>query len=184
MVQYWFDGPPVEVKVKPHGNSQTSLPFFRTAESAKKRHREIAAANKPKDAIQVATQECGGELEAKGMQLLPRNIQQMKNHRRTGHTKDSNVLYSVMLQCKLAQGTSDAFVRDVKAAPDPLCVMFFDWQLCDLVRFLTDPMHFSILTADTTYNLGDFYVTPTTYKHLMLVDVTSHKHPTMAGRIG
>jgi len=96
MVQYWFDGPPVEVKVKPHRNSQTSLPFFRTAESAKKRHREIAAANKPKDAIQVATQECGGELEAKGMQLLPRNIQQMKNHRRTGHTKDSNVLYSVM----------------------------------------------------------------------------------------
>ena len=82
MVQYWFDGPPVEVKVKPHGNSQTSLPFFHTAESAKKHHREIAAANKPKDAIQVATRECGGELEAKGM------------HRQTGHTKDSNVLYS------------------------------------------------------------------------------------------
>lgn len=88
-----------------------------------------------------------------------------------------------MLQCKLSQGTSDAFVRDVKAAPDPLCVMFFDWQLFDLVRFLTDPMHFCILTADTTYNLGEFYVTPTTYKHLVLVDVTSHKHPTMAGPI-
>ena len=88
-----------------------------------------------------------------------------------------------MLQCKLAQGTSDAFVRDVKAAPDPLCVMFFDWQLSDLVRFLTDPVLFSILGADTTYNLGDFYVTPTTYKHLMLVDVTSHKHPTMAGPV-
>lgn len=61
MVQYWFDGPPVEVKVKPHGNSQTSLPFFRTAESARKRHRKIAATNKPKEAVQVATQECGGE---------------------------------------------------------------------------------------------------------------------------
>lgn len=97
MVQYWFDGPPVEVKSKPHGNSRTSQPFFRTAESAKKRHQEIAATKKPKDVMQLATQECGGELEAKGMQCLPRNIQQIKNYRRTGHSKDSNVLYSVML---------------------------------------------------------------------------------------
>ena len=39
---------------------------------------------------------------------------------------------------------------------------FFDWQLKALVRFASNPDVFSILTADTTYNLGDFYVTPTT----------------------
>jgi len=88
-----------------------------------------------------------------------------------------------MLQCKLAEGSADAFVRDVKAAPDPQCVLFFDWQLNDLVRFLTDDRDFSIFTADTTYNLGDFYVTPTTYQHLMLVDVLTQKHPTMAGPV-
>ena len=180
MIQYWFDGPPVDIKVKPHGNSRSAQPFFRTAESAKRRHREIASTSKPKDALQIATQECGGELEAKGMQLLPRNIQQIKNYRRTGKSKDDNVLYSVMLQCKLADGISGAFVRDVKAAPDPQCVLFFDWQLNDLVRCATNPNAFSILTADTTYNLGDFYVTPTTYKHLMLA---SRKHPTIAGPI-
>ena len=81
------------------------------------------------------------------------------------------------------EGTSDAFVRDVKAAPNPQCVLFFDWQLNDLVRFLTDSRQFSVLTADTTYNLGQFYVTPTTYRHLMLVNITSQKHPTMAGPI-
>ena len=73
-------------------------------------------------------------------------------------------------------GTSDAFVHDVKAAPDPQCVLFFDWQLNDLVRLLTDSRQFSVLTADTTYNLGQFYVTPITYRHLMLVDITSQKH--------
>ena len=88
-----------------------------------------------------------------------------------------------MLQCKLVEGTSDAFVHDVKAAPDPQCVLFFDWQLNDLVHFLTDSRQFSVLTADTTYNLGQFYVTPITYRHLMLVDITSQKHPTMAGPI-
>ena len=88
-----------------------------------------------------------------------------------------------MLQCKLAEGTSDAFVRDVKAAPDPQCVLFFDWQLNDLVRFLADETSFSIFTADTTYSLGEFYVTPTTYRHLMLSDIASHNHPIMTGPI-
>ena len=96
------------------------------------------------------------------------------------HTQ--SLLYSVMLQCKLVQGTADAFVRDIKAAPDPQCVLFFDWQLKGLVRFCTDSRRFSILTADTTYNLGEFYVTPTTYKHLMLVN-SSQQHPVMAGPI-
>ena len=183
MIQYWFDGPPVEVKPKPHGNSHSSTPFFRTADSAKQKHKEIASTSRPTEALYKATQECGGELEATGMQKLPRNMQQMKNYCRTGHSKDQNILYSVMLQCKLTDGTSDAFVRDVKAAPHPQCVMAFDWQVNDLVRFLTDDRKFSVFTADTTYNVGEFYVTPTTYKHLMLVDITSKKNPTMAGPV-
>ena len=112
------------------------------------------------------------------MHKIPRNIQQMKNYHRTGHVKDQNLLYSVML--------SDAFVHDVKAAPNLQCVMMFDFQLQDLSRFLTDGRKFSIFTADTTYNVGNFYVTSTTYtlyKHLMIVDTTSKKHPTMADPI-
>lgn len=49
------------------------------------------------------------------------------------------------------------------------------------MRFLTNEKLFGIFTADTTYNLGEFYVTPMTYKHLMLADVITQKHPTMAG---
>ena len=142
--------------MKPHGNALSDIPFFCTAESAKRTHREIARTSKPSEALQKATKDGGGELEAIGLQKLPRNIQQMKNYCRTGHSKDHNVLYSVMLQCKLTEGTSDAFVRDVKAAPDPQCVMMFDFQLQDLVRFLTDSRKFSIFTADTTYNIGNF----------------------------
>ena len=174
MLQYWFDGPPVDVQIKPRGNSKGRTPFFRTAQSARKRHREIAAVSMPTEAIQLATKESGGELEATRLQKLPRNLDQIKNYRRTGHTKDSNVLYSVMLQCKSSEGSADAFVRNVKAAPDPQCVLFFDWQLQDLARFLTPS--FGIFT-------DIIYVTPTTYKHLMLADVITQKHPTMAGPI-
>ena len=73
LIQYWFDGPQVEVRPKPLGNSKSSSPYFRTAETAKSRHKEIATKNTPKESLQIATREQGGELEAKGL----RNIQQM-----------------------------------------------------------------------------------------------------------
>ena len=183
IVQYWFDGPQIEIKIKPHGNSKSSHPYFRTAASAKAQHKAIASSHTPKSAVQVAVRQQGGELDARGLNKLPRNIDQMKNYRRSEAKKESDVLYSVMLQCKLSEGKSDAFVRDVKAAPEPQCILFTDWQLADLVRFATKPSEFCVFTADTTYNLGDFYVTPTTYQHLMLEDTISRKHPFFLGPI-
>jgi hypothetical protein len=81
------------------------------------------------------------------------------------------------------QGRHGAFVRDVKAAPSPQGILFFDWQLNDMVRFLTNNQRFGILTADTTFNLGEFYVTPTSYRHLMLEDIKSRKHPVILGPV-
>ena len=182
-MQYWFDGPPVKVKVKPHGNSSSSHPYFRIAASARAQHQEIAASNTPKSAVQIAACKQGGELDARGFNMLPRNVQEMKNYRRSEHKKDNNVLYSVMLQCKVSEGKADAFVRDVKAAPEPQCVLFYDWQIMDLACFATHPERFSILTADTTYNLGDFYVTPTTYQHLLIEDIITKKHPHILGPV-
>ena len=183
MIQYYFDGPEVEIKIKPHGNSKSTTPFFRTSESAKKIHKELAAKSMPKEAVYQATCLQGGEIEAKGMSSLPRNRQQIANYRRVEKKKDDNVLYSVMLECKVAQGSQEAFVRDVKAAPDPQCVLFFDWQITDMVRFVTVKEQGGILTIDPTYNLGQFYVTPTTYPHLMLEDISTGKNPSLLGPI-
>lgn len=182
-VQYWFDGPAVEIKMKPHGNSKSSQPYFQVAASARAQHREIALGHTPKSAMQIAARKQGGEIEARGLSMLPRSTQQMKDYRRTGHKKDADILYSVMLQCKLSEGKADSFVRDVKAAPEPQYVLFYDWQVADLARFLTNPRKFSVFTADTTYNLGAFYVTPTTYQHLMLEDTLTKKHPHFMGPI-
>ena len=181
MVQYYFDGPEVEVKIKPHGNAKSSTPFFRTSQSAKKMHKELASKGMPKDVVHQATQSVGGEVGARGISCLPRNRQQIANYRRAGNKKDSNVLYSIMLESKLTQGTNEAFIRDVKAAPDPQCIMFFDWQLADMERFVANGQ--GILSVDPTYNLGEFYVTPTTFSHLMLEDVITKKHPSLLGPV-
>lgn len=177
MLQYYFDGPEIKITIKPHGNSKSSVPFFCTSESARNFHKELSSKNKPKEALFLATEKEGGEVGARGTCSLPRNRQQIANLRREHQKKDDNVLYSVMLSCKLAQGTQEAFVRDVKAAPDPESILFYDWQIEDMERFLTRKSHFGILTADPTYNLGQFYVTPITYPHLMFEDVSSKKHP-------
>ena len=96
----------------------------------------------------------------------------MANFRRTvAKPKDSDVLYSIMLECKLAQSKGELFSQDIKAAPEPQSVLFYEWQVDDLVRFCTHNCSFSALTVDTTFNLGDFFVTPMTYHHLKLEDV-------------
>ena len=114
---------------------------------------------------------------------MPRNLQQLKNYRRSGKSKDSNVLYSVMLQCKLCQGKEDCLVRDVKAAPDPQFVLFTHRQLSDMERFATDQREHYIVTVDTTYNLGEFYVTPIVYEHQMLEHTKTGKHPSFMGPV-
>ena len=184
MLQYMFEGPEVDIKVKPHGNSKMATPYFRTTKKTKERIRTLAATSTPKHVVQTITREQGGEIEAKGPTFLPRDRQQVANFRRSiAKPKDNDVLYSIMMECKLSQGKGDMFVQDVKAAPEPQSVLFYDWQIDDLVRFCTNNSDFSILTVDTTFNLGDFFVTPTTYHHLMLEDIRTGKHPIMLGPI-
>ena len=43
------------------------------------------------------------------------------------------------------------------------------------MRFLTCNHNFGVLTINATYKLGEFYVTPMTYPHLMLQDVKTNE---------
>ena len=51
-------------------------------------------------------------------------------------------------------------------------------QLEDVVKFCCNPEEFSIFGVDVTYEIGDFFVTTTSYKHLMVIDKESGCHPT------
>ena len=142
LLQYMFEGPEMKVQVKPHGNAKSSSPYFRTSESTREQIQKIAASHTPKPAVVALTKEQGGEMGARSISCLPTDRQQISNVRRSKAKKDPNVLYSVMLECKRVQGRHGAFVRDVKAAPSPQGILFFDWQLNDMVRFLTNNQRF------------------------------------------
>lgn len=83
--------------------------------------------------------------------------------------------------CKLEESTANPFVRIVEAAPQPMCVLASNRQLKDLEHFCTAEEEFSILGIDPTFNLGDFSVTVTTFKHLHLCNRKTGKSPVMLG---
>ena len=53
----------------------------------------------------------GGEIEAKGMSILPCSHQQIANYRKVEKKRDDNVLYSVML---VIQGTQEGLYKMLK----------------------------------------------------------------------
>ena len=91
-----------------------------------------------------------------------------------------------MAMCKESYGKdSDPFVQIVTSAPEPMCVMCTHSQLLDIERFCTRKDEFGPLTIDPTFDLGDFSVTVTCYRHLLLQSQQSQqsaaKSPVMIG---
>lgn len=60
--------------------------------------------------------------------------------------------------------------RGITAHPDPVVILATDQQLDDLERFACI-WNAPPITMDPTFNLGEFYVTPITYRNLMLKTV-------------
>ena len=200
LVVYKYDGIPQPITlIRPHGNSKGSKPYHRVMESTKNHLASTLATNSPKNSINTVFKEKGGLLNARSAGKLPRGREQAYYLKKKmqqkeisasigneisqncmGETRD--MLYTVMLQCKMAEGDK-CFVRDVTCAPEPMAVLGTNQQLFDLERFCCDPFKFCVLGVDPTFNLGQFSVTPLVYRHLLLEDTKSHKPPLVLGPI-
>ena len=56
-----------------------------------------------------------------------------------------------------------------------------DKQFYDISGFCARGVEKSVLGVHPTFNLGDFYVTPTVYEHKLIVNKKTGKHPTFMG---
>lgn len=98
-----------------------------------------------------------------------------KNPSPTSSISHADVLAHVMQLCKESTGSDAVFVRSVEAAPEPMCVLATYQQLVSIEQFCTGNPS-SVLSIDPPFNLGAFYVTPTTY-HNLLVETTGGNNP-------
>ena len=190
LVCYGFEKEAHPILPRPHGNSKGKQPYTRTQKSTIEKIKGRSCLS-TKDVMAAVTEEVGGLVNARSMGSLPKSREQVSyyKHRDKGEcstasnrSKSEDVLYNVMLQCK-SSNPSDAFVRTVVAAPEPMAVLCTDQQLDDMVRFLTNPAEFSIMGVDPTFNFGDFNATPIVYRNLLLEHRTKKHCPVMLGPI-
>ena len=75
------------------------------------------------------------------------------------------------------------FIREVRTLREPGIIFALDCQLDDIARFCTNENNFGILTVDPTFNLDEFDVTVTTYRHLLLKCRRTQQHPAFIGPV-
>ena len=192
-VQHSFARKEHEIDIQPHGNSKKRGAFQRTKPSTLKLIKASVAENKrPLKVLKEVENSQGGVMEAKLSCDLPRDRRQIYNFKSAHEAKHqkssiptgmprSDTLAHVMRECKESSSAGEAFIRSVQAAPEPMCVLATNQQLSDLQSFCTASPS-SGLSVDPTFNLGPFYVTPTTYQNL-LVETERGQHPIVLGPI-
>ncbi len=103
----------------------------------------------------------------------PRNKAQVYNAQKKckkedGCSKDET--FDLLELLKQHQSTDDGgFLREVTISSTPCAILAFKTQLENVVKFCCQPSVFSILGVDATFELGDFYVTLTTYRKLFCI---------------
>lgn len=170
-----------------HGNSKSGRPFFPTLPSTVDCIKRECHSAGPKEATASVSSDVGGILDASCPGAIPRGEQQISYYKRRtkadvshGSKSESNELYTIMLKAHM-EDPDHQFVRDIKAYPEPSVFLASDQQLHDVVRFCTVPFEHCVLTVDPTFCLGDFDVTPATYRHLLLECKRTGHPPVMIG---
>ena len=107
----------------------------------------------------------------------------MENAKYKGReVRSQDELYDLTLKSKEEEETGKVYIRRLQVAPSPACVLASDRQVQDVKRFCANTTeNFSVLSIDITFNIGDFYVTPTTYRHLLLDDRRTENPPLLLG---
>ena len=187
LLQYYYEEEEVQLKLKKHGNSKNSNePYVRTRPSTIQDLKETVSSRKwqPREVFFESVRRKGGLEFCRSKSELPQNAKQVSNALASSTTsfklsanQRRDILLETMEKCK----SKDGFVREVICAPEPMAFLATDRQLKDIELYCAQVGSFSILGVDATINLGDFSVTPMTYRPLKIYNVRTGKHPVFLG---
>lgn len=77
----------------------------------------------------------------------------------------------------------DGFLREVQIGSTPYAILATKRQLENIVIYCCQPDHFSVFGIDATFELGDFYVTLTTYRNPSLRNCRTNSEPIFLGQL-
>ena len=181
LLQYYYTGDSHSFEPKPHGNRKHgTAQYNRTFESVKSTSKKL---DRPS-----ATTEYKNNYEAllitTNPSSLPSGLKQIRNMTQASQPTDNIV--GLQEKCKKESShPAIRFILEIPPVPSFFISLAIKRQLDDLKRFCTDPKRFSVLGIDTMFNVGDFYVTAITYRHLVLRSRSANigTHPVMLGKL-
>ncbi|KAL9973133.1 hypothetical protein ACROYT_G019550 [Oculina patagonica] len=157
LLQYSFIGKPHAITGQAHGNSKSGKAFTRTKpgvlESIKGK---VKASAPPSQVYDEVFEEAGGLLNVCSISDIPRNRKQVENAKYQGKAvRSQDELYDLTLKSKDEEETGKVYIRRLQVAPSPACVLASNRQVGDVKRFCANAtLQFSILSIDTTFNIG------------------------------
>ena len=194
ILHYLFKGKECSFLVTAHGNKKDkSVPFLPVNCTTRRKIKEVVKLQKPKKALAQLDQE-SNMMSSTSSAAIPRDTKQIANMRSAVKVKErqdqgipvhksiKDRLYSVLIMAVEEQSKEEEkYIHGVTAWPEAMCIVGLPYQFHDISRFCSNSLQFHPLGIDTTFNLGEFYVTPTAYKSLILENSTDEKSPTLVG---
>lgn len=110
---------------------------------------------------------------------MPRNVKQISNARRAIKEKEEQNKFAALL----GLARQDTAIRNMQWTPNPRVVFATDQQLAEIVEECCTRSSRSKLTIDTTYNVGDFHVTSTTYQSSRFIQSRTGKTAVLPGPV-
>ena len=187
IVQYFFLGDKkVPVHVQPHGNSKAKeRPYYRTQPSTLQAIKERCKTNPASVTYSDIFEAAGGIDSCKSMSEEPRNKSQVYNACKSVKNESlesKDEIYDLLALLKEHQSLEDGgFLREVLIGSTPCAILASKRQLDNVVMFCCQPTQFSVFGIDATFELGDFYVTLTTYKNPSLRNCRTNNLPVFLG---
>ena len=164
--------------ISPHKHPRSGKQFVPTAPSTKAKLLKEASGRKgPSRIFDEVSEAADGVLDCEQSADLPRDRKQVVNARQRAQTKVHEDEFASLLDLS----RNDHAVRNLQWTPSPRVVYFLDEQVDDIQRECCRPESTSILSIDTTFNVGNFYVTTTLYQSEKVVSKTTGKAAHLPG---
>ena len=155
----------------PHGNSNKNEPFFRTKPSVREDIQKKIEVEKPHIVYKNLVCE---NVEGHDAISKPRNIKQLHNAKASKQEEIRLTRDAIYNTHELAY--EGGFIHFLSTYPD-LCVVAGEvemiQELNSVIQLKDEDL---LLSYDTTFNLGEFYVSPLVFKHVVFTD-----NPLVAG---
>ena len=161
-----------------HKNPRTGKSFIQIAPSTREElKRRVRGHQGPSPIFDEIIEESGGIFGCEVMADMPRDVKQVTNARQMLNEKESKNEFARLL----ALPKDTPYVKNLQWTPSPRVVFCTDEQLHEIVKECCSTKSQSILAIDTTYNVGDFYVTSTSYQSSKFIHSRTGKLAVLPG---